>query len=152
MRNGVIAIVVLFVGIVQFSDLNAHCQVPCGIYDDHARVEAMMEDVATIEKSMRQITTLSGKTDALSKNQMTRWIVTKEKHAQSIIDTISNYFLTQRVKPASKDYVDRLVKHHRVILLAMKVKQTVDLKQVAKLKAAVKALTAYYPAHKDGSK
>lgn len=29
----------------------AHCQVPCGIYDDHARVAAMLEDAATVEKS-----------------------------------------------------------------------------------------------------
>ena len=27
---------------------NAHCQIPCGIYDDHARVQAMLEDAATI--------------------------------------------------------------------------------------------------------
>ena len=30
----------------------AHCQIPCGIYDDHARVHAMLEDVTTIEKSL----------------------------------------------------------------------------------------------------
>ena len=24
--------------------IHAHCQIPCGIYDDHARVEAMLED------------------------------------------------------------------------------------------------------------
>ena len=32
--------------------LNAHCQVPCGIYDDHARVEAMAEDAATVIKAV----------------------------------------------------------------------------------------------------
>ncbi|MGD8467739.1 MAG: superoxide dismutase [Ni] [Desulfobacterales bacterium] len=38
----------------------------------------------------------------------------KEKHAQQIISTISDYFLTQRVKPSQKDYTERLLKHHRV--------------------------------------
>lgn len=26
----------------------AQCQIPCGIYDDHARMEAMLEDAATV--------------------------------------------------------------------------------------------------------
>ncbi len=125
----------------------AHCQVPCGIYDDNARVEAMLENVATVRKAIKQQTILATKTDAQSQNQRVRWIMTKEQHAQKIIDIISNYFLTQRVKPSQKDYTERLVKHHKVILLAMKVKQQVDLKYVKQLQAAVEALELYYPEH-----
>ena len=40
--------------------LHAHCQIPCGIYDDHARVQSMLEDAATIEKSAKLIAELSG--------------------------------------------------------------------------------------------
>jgi nickel superoxide dismutase len=127
---------------------SAHCQIPCGIYDDHARVEAMLEDAATVEKSAKLISTLSSKTDAQSKNQLVRWVTNKEKHAQNIISTISNYFLTQRVKPRQKDYKERLAKHHAVILAAMKVKQNVDLKYVKKLKKCIKDLLSYYPEHK----
>ncbi|MFT5234211.1 MAG: nickel superoxide dismutase [Candidatus Krumholzibacteriia bacterium] len=32
------------------SQAYAHCQIPCGIYNDHARVQQMLEDVATVEK------------------------------------------------------------------------------------------------------
>lgn len=125
--------------------VSAHCQIPCGIYDDHARVEAMLEDVTTAEKAVKQIAELADKSDAQSKNQLVRWVMNKEKHAQNIISTISDYFLTQRVNPAQKDYVERLVKHHAVIIAAMKVKQNVALKDVEELKKCVEALAGYYP-------
>jgi nickel superoxide dismutase len=126
----------------------AHCQIPCGIYDDHARVQSMLEDVTTIEKSVQSIVELSAKTDAQSQNQLVRWVMNKEKHAQNIISTISDYFLTQRVKPTQKDYTERLVKHHAVIVAAMKAKQHADMKAVKMLKESVTALSSFYPEHK----
>ncbi|MDD5597474.1 MAG: superoxide dismutase [Ni] [Victivallaceae bacterium] len=132
---------------VSIQKVNAHCQVPCGIYDDHARVAAMLEDAATAEKAVKEIAGLAGKTDAQSGNQLIRWVMNKEKYAQSIISTISDYFLTQRVKPSQKDYLERLVKHHAVIIAAMKVKQNVDLKYVEDLKKCIEALAGYYPEH-----
>ena len=108
----------------------------------------MLEDVTTIEKSIQLIATLSGKTDAQSQNQLVRWIMNKEKHAQNIISTISDYFLTQRVKPDQKDYAERLAKHHAVIVAAMKTKQNADPKYAAMLKQSIEALLPYYPEHK----
>jgi nickel superoxide dismutase len=126
----------------------AHCQVPCGIYDDAARVTAMLEDAATVEKAVKLIGELSGKTDAQSQNQIVRWVTNKEKHAQNIISTISDYFLTQRVKPSQEDYIVRLTGHHAVIIAAMKAKQNADAASAASLKAAIEAIAGYYPAHK----
>ena len=126
----------------------AHCQIPCGIYDDYARVQAMLEDAATVEKSAKLIAELAGKPDAQSQNQFVRWVMNKENHAQKIISTISDYFLTQRVNPGQKDYVDRLIKHHAVILAAMKAKQNADIKYAIILKESIEALLFYYPEHK----
>ena len=61
--------------------------------------------------------------------------------------TISNYFLTQRVKPSAEDYLLRLREHHRVILLSMKVKQKADAEVAEDLRQAVEALSKYYPSH-----
>lgn len=127
---------------------HAHCQIPCGIYDDHARVQSMLEDTATVEKSLKLIAELANKADAQSQNQLVRWVMNKEKHAQQIISTISDYFLTQRVKPSQKDYTERLLKHHAVIIAAMKVKQNTDMKYVKTLLESVEALLPYYPEHK----
>lgn len=143
------AVVILMAGnsMVTVQPVLSHCQIPCGIYDDHARVQAMLEDAQTVEKSMKLIAELAGKTDAQSQNQMVRWVNNKELHAQKIIETICDYYLTQRVKPSQSDYAERLAKHHNVMLLAMKTKQSVDLEHVKALKEAISALLKYYPEH-----
>ena len=126
---------------------SGHCQVPCGIYDDAARVSAMAEDATTIGKAVGEIQKLSGKTDDLSTNQRVRWILTKEEHASRIITVVSEYFLTQKVKAAdSKDakawaaYTDKLAACHAVMRAAMKTKQTVDPAAVEGLSAAIEGL------------
>ena len=141
------AFVVLGSGSIVPQQAAAHCQIPCGIYDDHARVEAMLEDAATVSKAVKLINELAGQTDAQSQNQLVRWVMNKEKHAQNVIATISDYFLTQRVKPTEEDYADRLAKHHAVILAAMKAKQNVDAQSAEALKASIEVLAPYYPPH-----
>ncbi len=148
MKNLVKIFVVLVTLAVYSPSAYSHCQIPCGIYDDHARVKAMLEDAATTRKSVMLISELSGKSDAQSNNQVVRWVMNKEKHAQNVISTISDYFLTQRVKSKQKDYVERLKKHHAVIVAAMKVKQNSDMKYVNSLEASIKELLPYYPEHK----
>lgn len=125
--------------------LFGHCQVPCGIYDDANRVHQMLEDVSTITKAIHQIHELNDKPDVQSKQQLIRWVNNKEIHADKVIDTISNYFLTQRVKPDSVDYLTRLSDHHKVIILSMKAKQKSDASTAEDLKQAVEALSQYYP-------
>ena len=80
-------------------------------------------------------------------NQLARWVNNKEIHAEKIISTIANYFLTQRIKPKQKDYLDRLSKHHAVILAAMKAKQNASITESNALKVAIQNLAIYYPKH-----
>ena len=129
-----------------YQEVHAHCQIPCGIYDDYSRVQSMLEDADTIIKSTKSIEELSGHSDAQSLNQISRWVMNKETHSQNIISTISDYFMTQRVKPTQEDYTERLVKHHKVILAAMKAKQNADKEHATALKQSIEALAAYYPA------
>lgn len=125
----------------------SHCQIPCGIYDDNARVQAMMEDARTVEKSVTLINELAGKSDAQSVNQKVRWVMNKERHAQKIIATMSDYFLTQRIKPSQDDYGERLKKHHAVILAAMKAKQNASRASAEALKKAIEGIAPYYHSH-----
>jgi nickel superoxide dismutase len=46
----------------------SRCGIPCGIYDDHHRVQGMLEDAVTVEKSARLISRLAAKSDAQSQN------------------------------------------------------------------------------------
>lgn len=136
------------------SEAYAHCQVPCGIYGDYSRITAMLEDTTTITKAINQINELASKDDPQSFNQATRWVITKENHAQQIQDTIAEYFLAQRVKAAAEGsdaydaYLKKLAEHHAVIVAAMKAKQTVDPKAADTLRNAIKTISAYYPEHK----
>ena len=121
----IIAIVLIF-----SAQLNAHCQIPCGVYDDTMRVKMIEEHTLTILKSMNYIS--MNQNDLEKQNQVTRWILNKEEHAQEIQDIVSEYFLTQRIKlkdnsKESKDlYHAQLAALHSILLDAMKCKQTID--------------------------
>ena len=41
--------------LIRVSPLYPHCEIPCGIYDDHLRSHLIEEHIATIEKGMNQI-------------------------------------------------------------------------------------------------
>ena len=139
---------VLALGTFMSQNVFAHCQVPCGIYDDHARVQMMLEDAVTVTKAATLISELAGKNDAQSQQQLVRWVMNKELHAQKVITTISDYFLTQRVKMSQEDYVERLKKHHAVIVAAMEAKQHADVQYAQKLTKSIEALSGFYPAAK----
>lgn len=128
---------------------NAHCQVPCGIYRDGARVRQMMEDHRTIAKAVVTIKTLTRKKDLQSKHQLIRWVMTKEQHAERIIRTVSDYFMAQKIKPprAGKDpapYFKLLAQHHAVLVAAMKCKQSSSDKAPAGLLRAIEAIKPYW--------
>ena len=132
----------------------AHCEIPCGIYNDQLRVDLIKEHITTIEKSMNQINELSGK-DPLNYNQLVRWIDNKEEHANKIQDIVYQYFMTQRIKaaaPADKaaynDYVTKLSYLHQLLVAAMKSKQTTDLAHIKTLKMLIdKFENAYFSEH-----
>lgn len=114
------------------SELHAHCQVPCGIYDDDNVIGSMHTDYVTIEKACDQINELS-KDPAANAHQLTRWINNKESHAQAIQEKVLNYFLAQRLKSDSENYVENLKLCHEVIVTAMNCKQSTDAANVKKL-------------------
>jgi nickel superoxide dismutase len=123
---------------------------PCGIYDDEARFDSIAENITTIEKGMNQIEMLSAEAKP-NMNQIVRWVNTKELHANELSETVTYYFMTQRVKfPAEGDmkaqntYVKELTLLHRMLVYAMKAKQTTDLYNVAKLKSTLKEFHDVY--------
>jgi nickel superoxide dismutase len=119
----------------------SHCQIPCGIYDDHVRFDMISEHITTIEKSMKMITELS-KQEKANMNQIVRWVQNKEKHADEISHIVTHYFMAQRVKPSPKtegkeydEYVKKLTLLHKMLISSMKAKQTIDLVNVERLRS-----------------
>lgn len=148
--SGLMAVATAFLWAMNIQSTGAHCQVPCGIYDDSARIVRLQEDATTIAKAVDQIGDLSGKRDAQSVNQSVRWITTKENHASHIIEVVAEYFLAQRVKPVMsgadghQSYLKKLADHHAVIIAAMKAKQNADASHVDRLRNAIDAMAVHY--------
>lgn len=125
------------------STASAHCQVPCGIFSDEHRFEAMLEDQTTIAKANAELEKyvgeLTGGVTALSLNQAARWITTKEDHCAHIQETIASYFMAQRIKPGDDQeaYVKTLTAAHAVMQAAMKAKQDPSAEVAETLKSSI---------------
>jgi len=124
----------------------AHCEIPCGIYDDQLRINLVAEHATTIEKSMKQIVEL-GKADQTNHNQLVRWVSNKEAHATEVQHIVSQYFMTQRIKPDQDKYAEKLAVLHKMLIAAMKCKQTTDLSNVSMLRSLLKAFEKLYFDH-----
>ncbi|HAU37542.1 MAG TPA: superoxide dismutase [Phycisphaerales bacterium] len=127
-----------------------HCQIPCGIYNDALRFKQLEEHFTTIEKSMKQIELLS-KDPGGNANQLVRWIQNKEDHAQEIVEIITAYFLQQRIAPVETSdknkgeaYVKQLTLCHKMLIAAMKTKQTTDLQHVQQLRSLCEEFKTTY--------
>jgi hypothetical protein len=131
-RSTTLAALAVAAALWQASPADAHCEIPCGIYGDDLRFSTILEDIQTIEKSMKKIAELSG--DVGNINQLTRWVNNKEHHADRIREIVTQYFMTQRIKlPDESDaaavaaYRDKLALLHKMLVYAMKCKQTTEL-------------------------
>lgn len=124
----------------------SHCEIPCGIYDDHMRVHMIEEHITTIEKSMKQITSLQ-KEKPINYNQLVRWIMNKEDHANKLQEIVTQYFMTQRIKMDTKNYEKKVTLLHQMLVYAMKCKQTTDLSNTQKLRSLLKQFEDLYLNH-----
>jgi nickel superoxide dismutase len=127
----------------------SHCQIPCGIYGDLARFDAINEHLQTIEKSMNKVKQLST-AEKPDNNQIVRWVNNKEEHAENISHEITYYFMAQRLKPLEKTdsgynhYVKKLTQLHEMLVESMKCKQTTDIAHVEQLRKLLTEFRAEY--------
>lgn len=132
-----------------YSTANAHCEIPCGIYHDELRFDLMEEHIQTIEKSMAQIEELSAAGDK-NYNQLVRWITNKEDHADKLMEIVTQYFMTQRIKPVAADdahhddYLKKVEALHQMLVEAMKCKQTTDHAHVENLRTLLTSFEEMY--------
>jgi nickel superoxide dismutase len=137
-----------FLLLLFISTAAAHCEIPCGIYDDELRAKLIAEHATTIEKSMRQIAKIKN-SNPVDYNQLVRWVTNKEAHADKVQHIVTQYFLTQRIKPGQKDYADKLAVLHQLLIDAMKCKQTTDPAHVQSLRTHLRAFEKMYFGHHD---
>jgi metal-dependent amidase/aminoacylase/carboxypeptidase family protein len=137
-------------GLLTNTSADAHCQVPCGIYDDDARISAMRENATSIRKAMTEISSTMGAGTVVAFNQATRWVIEKDRSATAIQEIAADYFLTQRVKAVEAGsetygpYIEQLQGFHAVMVAAMKCKQQADTKTADALDAAINTVAKWY--------
>ena len=128
----------------------AHCQIPCGIYDDPARFTLLKEHISTIEKSIVQLQKLTT-AEQVDHNQVTRWVNNKDDHADQFATIVTHYFLAQRIKPsdpaeaeAHATYLRQVTWLHEMIVFAMKSKQSTHIEHCVRLRTLVDMFEASY--------
>ena len=136
----------VFLIFIMAGNVGAHCEIPCGIYDDQMSANLIYEHTVTIEKSMKKIAALSIEAPA-DYNQLIRWVSNKEEHATKIQHAISQYFMTQRLQPDAQKYPDKLTLLHKMLLAAMKCKQSIDIANVQTLRSLLKEFEVMYFGH-----
>ena len=151
MKSAKLFILVLFAAILfNTQKVNAHCEIPCGIYADSVRVALILEHITTIEKAMSNIDRLSN-AEKVNYNQLVRWVVNKEDHAEKIQEIVSQYFLHQRIKltdandKAKHDkYLKQLSTLHEILVYSMKAKQSTKQDVIEKLRNSVDKFSNLY--------
>jgi nickel superoxide dismutase len=149
----ILSILLLLVGL-NYQESFAHCEIPCGIYADSVRITLIKEHITTIEKSMNQIEEIS-QSSKPNYNQLVRWVNNKEEHAKKIQEIVSQYFLHQRIKIVEENQKEAYAKYqkhlellHKMLVYAMKCKQTTDLAFIEKLRTTVADFEkAYFHKH-----
>ena len=134
--------IVAFLTVIIFSSVvYGHCQIPCGIFDDEMRIKLMKEHVVTIEKSINELNKNP------NDNQKVRWILNKETHANELSEIVTYYFMAQRIKESSHHYDEELNSLHKILVAAMKVKQSDDLSQIKILNLEIEKFEEIYLHH-----
>ena len=140
-RSVMVVALVLFMSQLSFG----HCQIPCGIYNDPQRIAIIAEHITTIEKSMNEINKLAKSGE--NPNQLARWVSNKEEYAVQIQTIVTDYFMTQRIKPGQENYSQKLALLHKMLLLSMKAKQTTSLDVVKDLRTTLSSFEKLYIGH-----
>jgi hypothetical protein len=102
---------------------------------------------------MNQINELS-KESSKNMNQLVRWVNNKDQHADELTEIVTYYFLSQRVKIVDpgksgdfKIYQEKLTFLHKMMVFAMKCKQTTDVANTNRLSSLVtKFVDVYFTA------
>ena len=133
-----------------FFDAEAHCDIPCGIYDPFFAVSAA-QTVLKMTNLLEAHEAPSGATPAAFKtavNSMVRYITSKEEHAQMVKDQLlilwTDYFKPMHLNA----HPDLHTKVWDACKLASQCKQTVDVKAAQDLQMKVKEVADIFWATK----
>lgn len=119
----------VFAAFVLFSSqLSAHCQMPCGIYDDQLVYDQVDQYYLTMYKAVSALK--NSKFETLhDRNQYIRWVMLKNEESDTTAKILTTYFLQQKITPMAGDADTQKLVHsiHQLLFYLVIIKQNVDL-------------------------
>ncbi len=82
----------------QATTLEAHCQMPCGIYHDDMVYDQIDQYTETMYKGIAVMIDSKFET-AKERNEFVRWTIQKEEASDEVASIFTKYFLQQKIKP-----------------------------------------------------
>ncbi len=139
-------------GIISPKVAYAHCDIPCGIYDPHAAQIAALTCIRMdqlIQALQRPAADASADAQAAYQNSLSRYIATKEEHAEMCKREIrviwGDYFRPEHIQahPTLHDKVFQVMK------LGSRVRQTTDMQAAQDLLKSVQDVAEIFWATKN---
>lgn len=126
-----------------FERAQAHCDIPCGIYDPITALIPALTVVRMIDL-MTDLQNKGGAQDLAYQNSLARYIAVKEEHAEKVKHEVrviwGDYF-----KQAQFDkHPDTQQVVHQIMLLGSKARQSVDREAAVQLVEAVNKFAEYF--------
>jgi nickel superoxide dismutase len=119
-----------------FERAEAHCDIPCGIYDPHLAQVAALTVIRMIDL-MNDLSTAPQKDTLEYHNSMTRYILIKEEHAELLKREVRVIFGDYFKKEHVDKYPELPTLMHKIMQLGSKVRQTVGRDSAMELLGSV---------------
>ena len=115
---------------------DAHCDIPCGIYDPRDAIQAAQ----TVIRMTELIGELNKDSSDESRNSMIRYVMIKEEHATKAKDDILVIWTDYFKPPHLEQWPDLHEKVWKACQLGSYVKQHVDMAKAEEFKAALEEI------------
>ncbi len=118
---------------------DAHCDIPCGIYDPRDALQAA-QTVIRMTELIGELEQKGDLTSVQSQNQMTRLVMVKEEHAEEAKRQTLILWTDYFKPPHLEKYPELHEKVWNAAKLASYTKQHVDMAKAQELKAAIQEI------------
>ena len=122
---------------LNFDRVDAHCDIPCGIYDPHHALVGALTVIRMVDLMDKVVQTRDQIEDAEYTNSMARYIAVKEEHAEMVKNEIRVIWGDFIKEKHLEDYPQLNGLVHKIMSLGSKSRQTVDRETALSLLAAV---------------
>lgn len=129
--------------LVHFEKVQAHCDVPCGIYDPHQALVGALTVIRMIDL-MNDLAAAQNGGTLEHANSMSRYVAVKEEHAELVKREVRVIFGDYFKKEHVEKYPELPTLVHKIMQLGSKCRQTTSRDSAMELLGAVNRFAEIY--------